>query len=180
MRRLIKEDAEYGLYSVALLKKAVTEFSNKCREEKFITREFQFDETQLQRDRQELAELEATKRALHDSLLEWCTINFGEVFASWMHIKFIRTYVESVLRYGLACDYMAGVIKPNPKFLDKLEKTLDGLYGHLEGRYREAGENATAGDDLEEMQHLSLYDKNYRPYVCYTVDWYAADAQGQY
>ncbi|KAI8050951.1 hypothetical protein BDF22DRAFT_600183, partial [Syncephalis plumigaleata] len=166
---LIHEDAEYGLYSVALLKKSVPEFNNKCREEKFITREFQFDETQMQRDRQELAELEATKRALHASLMEWCTINFGEVFASWVHIKFIRTYVESVLRYGLASDYMAGVIKPNPKFLDKLEKTLDGLYGHLEGKYRETKDHTSTGDDLEEMQHLSLYDKNYRPYVCYTI-----------
>ncbi|KAI9597747.1 hypothetical protein BDF19DRAFT_434330 [Syncephalis fuscata] len=175
---LIQEDAEYGLYSVVLLQKSVAEFTNKCREEKFITREFQFDESQLQRDRQELAELEATKRALNASLFEWCNINFGEVFASWIHVKFIRTYVESVLRYGLSSDYMAGVIKPHPNHIDKVEKTLDRLYGYLEGKHRQKAD--ATSDDLEEMQHLSLYDKNYRPYVCYAIDWHAAESNGNY
>lgn len=33
--------------------------------------------------------------------------NFGEVFSAWVHLKALRVFVESVLRYGLPPDFTA-------------------------------------------------------------------------
>lgn len=37
----------------------------------------------------------------------WCKVNFGEAFANWTHLKCIRLFVESVLRYGLPVNFLA-------------------------------------------------------------------------
>ena len=42
---------------------------------------------------------EAEKKA---GLQRWCKTHFGEAFCAWVHLKVIRAFVESVLRYGLS------------------------------------------------------------------------------
>jgi len=39
-------------------------------------------------------------------LVRWLKVNFGEAFIAWIHVKALRVFVESVLRY------MAGVVLP--------------------------------------------------------------------
>ncbi|RKP06125.1 ATPase V1 complex subunit C [Thamnocephalis sphaerospora] len=171
---LIAEDNEYGLFSVAVFKRVADEFASKCREEKFIVREFTYDETRLQRDRQELAELEATQQSMHVTQLGWCSTSFGVVFAAWVHIKVVRVFVESVLRYGLPPEYLTGTIKPHDKFVEKTAQTLEKLYANLGGKH---SRDLPAGSgDLEDIQHLSLYDREYRPYVCFSIDWNVSGA----
>jgi V-type H+-transporting ATPase subunit C len=36
-----------------------------------------------------------------EQLTQWCRQNFAEAFIAWAHLKAIRLFVESVLRYGL-------------------------------------------------------------------------------
>ena len=45
--------------------------------------------------------LQSDKKALEEKLASWCRQNFAEAFIAWMHLKAIRLFVESVLRYGL-------------------------------------------------------------------------------
>jgi hypothetical protein len=33
-------------------------------------------------------------------LIRYCRTNFAEAFVAWIHLKAIRVFVESVLRYG--------------------------------------------------------------------------------
>ena len=42
--------------------------------------------------------------------MNWLKINFGVAFTSWIHLKALRTFVESVLRYGLPLRFQAAVI----------------------------------------------------------------------
>jgi len=34
-------------------------------------------------------------------LVRWLKVNFGEAFIAWIHVKALRVFVESVLRYLL-------------------------------------------------------------------------------
>ena len=49
--------------------------------------------------------------ALNDcktKLSTWCQINYAECYSMLLHLKAVRVFVESVLRYGLAATYSQG------------------------------------------------------------------------
>lgn len=45
-----------------------------------------------------------------------------QVFSSWIHITAVRLFVESILRYGLPPQFLAALMRPNPKTIPKLRK----------------------------------------------------------
>jgi len=53
---------------------------------------------------------------------------------AWVHLKAIRVYVESVLRFGLPARFRAVVIEPPKKSFKKLRKALDVMYKDLLGQ----------------------------------------------
>ena len=60
-------------------------------------------------------------------------MNFSECFSAWLHVKALRVFVESVLRYGLPVNFAAFLIFPNKKSTKRLHDVLNNLYGHLDG-----------------------------------------------
>ena len=45
-------------------------------------------------------------------MIRWCRAHFGEAFSAWMHVKLVKSYVESVMRYGLPVDFSAFMVAP--------------------------------------------------------------------
>ncbi|CAH1760961.1 6054_t:CDS:10 [Entrophospora sp. SA101] len=156
----IAEDNEYGLFTITLFKRVSEEFANKCREEKFIVRDFKYNEDEMANHRKEFEEVGATEKELWTSLLRLATTNFGEVFASWIHLKVLRVYVESVLRYGLPPDFMSAIIKPKSKMEKKIREILNTQYGKYGGAL---GNESSKVENIEEFHNL--VDKDYYPYV---------------
>ncbi|KAK9767553.1 Vacuolar ATP synthase subunit C [Basidiobolus ranarum] len=167
----IAEDSDYGLFAVNVFKRVVNDFSLKCREEKFIVREFEYNEEQLEEDKKEYEETEASEREQWKSLLQWCKTSFGEVFSAWIHIKVLRVFVESVLRYGLPLDYSAAMIKPKAKADSKIRDLLVKKYASLGGSFGQDDQN----DHLDEYQ--SLVDKDYTPFVLFNIPWTVFDKE---
>ena len=64
-------------------------------------------------------------------MVRWLKINFSEGFTAWIHIKALRIFVESVLRFGLPVNFQAAIVKPPKKGSKRLRETLDNLYSHL-------------------------------------------------
>ncbi|CAG8478883.1 9065_t:CDS:10, partial [Acaulospora morrowiae] len=154
----ITEDDEYGLFTVTLFKRIAEDFTHKCREEKFVAREFKYDENEMINQRRQLEEVGATEKELWTSLLRFASANFGEVFSSWIHLKALRVYVESVLRYGLPPDFMSAIIKPKHKMEKKIREILNTQYGKLGGVM---AKQANKEENIEEFQ--SLVEKDYYP-----------------
>ncbi|KAH3764435.1 V-type proton ATPase subunit C [Pelomyxa schiedti] len=108
---LLAEDSEYGLYTVILFKRSTEDFKNLARERRFTVRDFsrdQLSDTYKQSRTKKLEELTNQKKAL----MRWCIVNFAESFIAWVHLKVIRTFVESVLRYGLPPNFLTVICKP--------------------------------------------------------------------
>ncbi|KAK3779981.1 hypothetical protein RRG08_007444, partial [Elysia crispata] len=97
-------------------------------------------------------------------LVRWLKVNFGEVFTAWIHIKALRVFVESVLRYGLPVNFQAMLVKPTKKNTKRLKETLNQLYGHLDS-------TALSGQQLNTMDipGLNLTSSDYYPYVFYKI-----------
>ncbi|CAG8522527.1 14900_t:CDS:2, partial [Rhizophagus irregularis] len=161
----IAEDNDYGLFTVTLFKRVSDEFANKCREEKFVVRDFKYDENDMENQRKEFEEVGAVEKELAVELLRLATANFGEVFSSWIHLKALRVYVESVLRYGLPPDFMSAVIRPKFKMDKKIREILNNLYGKLDGLAYGRDEN----ENIEEYQNF--IDKDYYPYVYFHLEF---------
>merc|ERR1712008_237172 len=48
-------------------------------------------------------------------LVRWLKVNFSECFMAWIHVKALRVFVESVLRYGLPVNFQGMVLLPQKK-----------------------------------------------------------------
>ncbi|CDH55911.1 atpase v1 complex subunit c [Lichtheimia corymbifera JMRC:FSU:9682] len=168
----VAEDNEYGLFSVTLFQRVVDEFTHKAREEKFVVRDFQFDEDALRKQQQELQETEEIEREQLTELIRLARTNFGEMFSAWAHLKAIRIFVESVLRYGLPPDFLSVTIAAEPKFEEKLDQILVDQYGHLGGVH--GFDKQKQADTTEELLDHDLQTVNsatYRPYVQFHLEF---------
>jgi len=127
----LAQDEDYVLYNVTLFKKVQEEFMQKARENKFHIREFVWDEGLLARERAELEQAGASEKELWSELLRLSCVNFAEAFQSLFHFKIVRTFVESVLRFGLPATYFVAVVEPTPRKAKAIIKSLVRQFDYL-------------------------------------------------
>ncbi|XP_057596997.1 V-type proton ATPase subunit C 2 isoform X3 [Hippopotamus amphibius kiboko] len=164
--KLIAEDNEGGLFTVTLFRKVIDDFKTKAKENKFTVREFYYDETEIKREREEMTRLLSDKKQQYGPLLRWLKVNFSEAFIAWIHIKALRVFVESVLRYGLPVNFQAVLLQPHKKSSTKrLREVLNSVFRHLD-------EVAAASilDASVEIPGLQLSNQDYFPYVYFHID----------
>lgn len=142
---LVTEDTEYALYRVVIFKSARQSFEtdiNSKSSVRVIVRDYTYREGQSQADQDEVNKLQADEKESKKELKRWCISYFSEAYRAWIHLKTIRVFVESVLRYGLPPKIVAMLVKPG-RHEDKTRKTLNTLYGSLSSGMGQ-------GDDGEE------------------------------
>uniref|UniRef100_A0A8D2DEZ7 V-type proton ATPase subunit C n=2 Tax=Sciurus TaxID=10001 RepID=A0A8D2DEZ7_SCIVU len=164
--KLIAEDNEGGLFTVTLFRKVIDDFKIKAKENKFTVREFFYDEKEIKREREEMTRLLSDKKQQYGPLLRWLKVNFSEAFVAWIHIKALRVFVESVLRYGLPVNFQAVLLQPHKKSATKrLREVLNSVFRHLD-------EVAAASllDASVEIPGLQLSNQDYFPYVYFHLD----------
>jgi V-type H+-transporting ATPase subunit C len=163
--KIVHEDGEHQLVTVTIFRTIQDEFKNKCRENKFMVRDFQYDESEIQAGKDELDKLSAEKKKKFGPLVKWLKINFGEAFVAWMHIKALRVFTESVLRYGLPVNFQAMLVRPIKKNHKRVKEILNQLYGHLDS-------TALSGQQMNTMEipGLNLSASDYFPYVYYKIN----------
>uniref|UniRef100_A0A8C2WFW1 V-type proton ATPase subunit C n=1 Tax=Cyclopterus lumpus TaxID=8103 RepID=A0A8C2WFW1_CYCLU len=96
-------------------------------------------------------------------LVRWLKVNFSEAFIAWIHIKALRVFVESVLRYGLPVNFQAMLLQPTKKNMKKLREVVYDLYKHLDS-------SAAIIDAAMDIPGLNLSQQEYYPYVYYKID----------
>lgn len=164
---LIYEDNDSALYNVVVLKKIADDFKSNCLKKKYVVREFSYDKEKAELSKLQKEEMiEKLDRTKHE-LIDWCNMAFSECFTAWIHLKVIRVYVESILRYGLPPNYTVTLlkIKKNEK---KVHKYFRDNYGHLEDQsYSQDIDTSSLGSAA---MMLSTYGMEWAPYVLITVN----------
>lgn len=161
--QIVFQDEDFALLTVTLFQKVVDEFKHKAREHKFVVREFVYDPESLAAGKNELTKLVTDKKKQFGPLIRWLKVNFSECFMAWIHVKALRVFVESVLRYGLPVNFQAMVLLPQKKTQKKLRDVLNQQYAHLDSP---GGGNAA---DIEMPAGLG-FSSEYYPYVYYKVN----------
>jgi len=161
---LITQDQDHALFTVTLFQKTEDTFKHKCRENKFTVRDFIFDEKALANEREKIRELETERQKLYANLVRWLKINFGEIFSASIHVKALRTFVESVLRYGLPVNFVAIVIHPTRKSTKRLRDILLQLFGYLD-------QSGTSKQEEQfDIPGIFSSQQEYYPYVYLKLD----------
>lgn len=159
---LVYQDQEHGLFTVTLFNKVIDEFKAHARENKFVVRDFQYNEEDITAGKNEIAKIENDMKKHHHILLRWLKVNFSESFMAWIHVKALRVFVESVLRYGLPVNFLSVLIHPNKRSQRKLRDTLNQLYAHLD--------TSISQGPLDDIPGLNLGQQEYYPYVYFKIN----------
>jgi V-type H+-transporting ATPase subunit C len=107
----ITKDSEYGLYAVTTFKKSSQEFLHKVRESKWVPRDYKFEENGSQKETKELEKVQADEKRQWGETLRLCRTGWSEGVMCLIHVVIVRVFVETVLRYGLPLDFVAGLVK---------------------------------------------------------------------
>ncbi|AOA62779.1 V-type proton ATPase subunit C of the V1 peripheral membrane domain [Komagataella phaffii CBS 7435] len=165
----ITADSEFVLYSVILFKKYVPEFLAAARENKWITREFNYDEESIKLLRNEYNDASTQEHSLRNDLIRLVKAAYADIVSSWLHIKILRTFIESVLRYGIPPDFSYFLLKLPHKAIEKGKSQLVEKFGYLGGAAVGVDRRGKiVKDSLHE--YASLVDTDYQPFVLYELE----------
>ncbi|XP_066497597.1 V-type proton ATPase subunit C 1-B [Hoplias malabaricus] len=162
-RKLLEEEDD-GIFTVTLFKKAVSEFKANASKHKFTVREFNLEEAE--RQKQEMGRLRKDKKEQYGTFVRWLKVNFSEVFVAWIHIKALRIFAESVLRYGLPVSFQALLLQPEKKHVKQLREVLSSLFTHLDPT--DASSKSDVGLD-QEVMGFNTGQQDYYSYICYSI-----------
>jgi V-type H+-transporting ATPase subunit C len=107
-------------------------------------------------------------------LLKLTRVNFSEAYQILTHLKCVRLFVESVLRYGLPADYAGVIVRPEPKTAVKSLKTLSGQFSYLAGASQGPGggkKNKSGGAVNDDVQGewASVMEAEYYDFVLFEI-----------
>lgn len=167
--QLVYQDQDFGLFTVSLFKKVVNNFKLQARERKFVVRDFIYNEEELAAGKNEITKLVTDKKKQFGPLVRWLKVNFSECFCAWIHVKALRVFVESVLRYGLPVNFQAMLIHPHKKSVKRLRDLLNQLYAPLDSSAQQQGSQGS-GNDSVDIPGLGFGQTDYYPYVYYKIN----------
>ncbi|KAH9853186.1 ATPase V1 complex subunit C [Lenzites betulinus] len=170
---LISSDDEYSLYAVVVFKRVHDDFTQKCRDNKFIVREFTFSEEAIGKQREELETADTTEKELWTELLQLSRTNFSEAFQILVHLKVVQLFIESVLRYGLPAHYIGFFIKPEPKATKRTLTTLQSQFAYLGQRANPDKLKNKSGSTTDEAvgEYQNLLEQEFFDFVLYEIPW---------
>ncbi|EEB06353.1 V-type ATPase V1 subunit C [Schizosaccharomyces japonicus yFS275] len=165
--KVLAGDEEFVLYTVVVFKKTSEEFENKAREKHYIVRDFSFRSGMKEEEQRDLENASVEEKRSWTSLVRYAAVAYSDAFQAWMHLKCLRVFVESVLRYGLPPDFSAVLLMPRAKSASKLKNLLSKKYSYL----AQTPTSKPQAKELEEKLADVSLDEEYLPFVFYSVSF---------
>lgn len=110
---------------------------------------------------------------LQTDLLKLTRVNFSEAYQILAHLKCVRLFVESVLRYGLPADYAGVIVRPEPKTAVKSLRTLSGQFSYLASASQGPGNKKSkaggAVNDDVQGEWASVMEAEYYDFVLFEI-----------
>merc|ERR1712137_158113 len=161
----VAEDNDSVLMTVVVLKRFAEQIKSKLREQRFMPRDYSFDKSGGEADSQErsLAQLTDKRAAARLDLLKFCKAQFTEMFTCWTHLKAIRVWVESVVRFSLPAEFDVMLLRPTKRnATDKIRRVLHDLFKDL---VADGVLESTKGDDSGMVGMPAFVTEELLPYV---------------
>lgn len=132
-------ESDQILARVVLFKTSKDEFKLAVAAKKWTLREISMSANDSDDKKEHYEELIEKRDKIRGDLIRWCRSNFTEVFTNWAHLKAIKMFVESILRFGLPRDFVCFIMQVNHKKERSLRKVLDDYYKSLASEFLSGG-----------------------------------------
>jgi V-type H+-transporting ATPase subunit C len=107
----VSSDDEFTLFAVTTFKKYSAEFIHKCREKRWVPRDYKYVEGGREEEAREVESLAKEERKVWGEALRLGRTGYSESAMIWIHVLALRVFVETVLRYGLPLDFICGLVQ---------------------------------------------------------------------
>merc|ERR1719272_743025 len=155
---VVEEDGNQ-LWRIVLFKSAVDAFLKKARDERVGTvRQFEYSVAGYEKIKTQRDELQKEAAKQEKMMKGFCKASLSDVMIAWVHIKAMRLFVESTLRFGVPPTFAAFVLNPKDNAQANLRKALADVLG-------KKGDEAmaeTAGDEEDYFPYVSI---NFTPFT---------------
>lgn len=123
--QLVAKDNEMALYSVICFKKVVDDVKTKSRQLRFSVRDVSNADDMTPEAVLQLKESVAHDR---DRLSQLLSQQYTQCFVAWVHLKCVRLFVESVLKFGVPVRFVPALIAAQPEREAEVLSALEKLY----------------------------------------------------
>jgi len=156
------------IWRVVVFKSKVEDYKKACREAKKVTvRDFEYSLENYQNTRKQRDEIDAKVTTNLNVLNKFCAATWSDVMVAWVHIKAMRVFVESVLRFGVPPGFASFIICPKSNQQTKMRNVLaDILKGNAADVAATTAAAAAAGDQEEDQEEYFPYVSfNFMPFA---------------
>jgi V-type H+-transporting ATPase subunit C len=122
---LVSADSEYALFAFNCFKKVVDDVKAKCRHLRYAIRD-----TKSSDDLSPEALFKLKEKVKNDKgrLIVILAQQYTQCFVAWIHLKCVRLFVESVLKYGVPVRFIPALIAADPQKEEEVLQALERLY----------------------------------------------------
>jgi len=150
-----------SLWRVVMFKTAVEGFKKQCREKRYMVRDFEYSEETYRKLAHQREQIEIAVQQQHKLMQELYKAAWSDAMIAWVHVKALRVFVESVLRFGMPPRFASFIVLPKPSKTTAARSALAsvlGRHGQSHGPYSGDKVGDAAPDEGEE----------YFPYVSFS------------
>ncbi|ORC92645.1 vacuolar ATP synthase subunit c [Trypanosoma theileri] len=126
--RVVAEDKEYVLNSIVAFRKAMDDIKMACRKKRCIVRDVEgVDDLSVAEMKELTQKAEKERKTLYTVLWQ----QYSVCYVAWVHVKALRVFVESLLKYGLPPRCISVVLQVDAKKEGEIRKKIAQLYPNL-------------------------------------------------
>lgn len=148
----VTEKSDQGTFAPGIFVDYLEPLVHAAREKRIVMRPWKYDNSKVGGVQAGIVNAQSQVTSTVNRILQWCRSHFGEIFSAWMHLKAIRAFAESVLRYGVPSNgtprYIYSFVHAN----ERNEKAaMDTLVNYTSKTYEECSVQALEeGEETEE------------------------------
>lgn len=149
-----------SVWRVVVFSSDADNFKRACRERRFVPRDFEFSVDGYKKLMEQRSQLEDSVKRQHDLVKGLYQAAWSDAMVAWVHIKAMRVFVESVLRFGMPPKFASYVVSPKANATVAARKTLASVLGK--------------GQSHSDKKDDGEGDEEYFPYVSLTFTPFTA------
>lgn len=154
----------YSLWRVIIFKSSVNTFVEGCKSNNFMAQQFTYSPERYNILLNEQSKLEADTQRHQALLSRIYDIAHSDIFTCWIHLKAMRIFCESVLRFGLPIRFACFYLFPlNSTKSNQIHKILTDMLPQY-SNYAKSGKGDHSNKDA------GIQDDSYFPYVHFSLN----------
>ena len=159
-QKKICTEGDFILYRVVLFRNVLKEYKDKARELKWLLREYEHSDARKADEQKELSNAKQQTEIAKSKLTTRLKAEYPDTFIIIAHLKALRVYCESILRFGMpqSSQFCTTVVLVKRGKFEELRRTLNDMYKHL-------ADDAFIASEEELVANAEIH-----PYVSYALN----------